>query len=100
MAGFYGLDLYNLSGSIRAVIDFLDEADPDAAKLARERYGCLQPWRENPAGYGRMALTEGYGRCEVGAVQMLKELMQRRMDCLGEQGEAWPAAAGSAPPTA
>jgi protein-L-isoaspartate(D-aspartate) O-methyltransferase len=96
MAGFYGLDLYNLSGSIRAVIDFLDEADPEAAKLARERYGCLQPWRENPAAYGRMALTEGYGRCEVGAVQMLTELMQRRMDCLGEECEEWLDAAANA----
>ncbi|HEX8585255.1 MAG TPA: protein-L-isoaspartate(D-aspartate) O-methyltransferase [Allosphingosinicella sp.] len=96
MAGFYGLDLYNLSGSIRAVIDFLDEADPEAAKLARERYGCLQPWRENPAAYGRMALTEGYGRCEVGAVQMLKELMGRRMDCMGEECEDWLDAAANA----
>jgi protein-L-isoaspartate(D-aspartate) O-methyltransferase len=96
MAGFYGLDLYNLSGSIRAVIDFLDEADPEAAKIARERYGCLQPWRENPAAYGRMALTEGYGRCEVGAVEMLTELMQRRMDCLGEECEEWLDAASNA----
>ena len=96
MAGFYGLDLYNLSGSIRAVIDFLDEADPEAAKLARERYGCLQPWRENPAAYGRMALTEGYGRCEVGAVQMLKELMGRRMDCMGDECEDWLDAAANA----
>jgi protein-L-isoaspartate(D-aspartate) O-methyltransferase len=96
MAGFYGLDLYNLSGSIRAVIDFLDEADPEAAKLARERYGCLQPWSRDPAAYGRMALSEGYGRCEVGAVQMLRELMQRRMDCLGEECEEWLDAAANA----
>jgi protein-L-isoaspartate(D-aspartate) O-methyltransferase len=96
MTGFYGLDLYNLSGSIRAVIDFLDEADPEAAKLARERYGCLQPWSRDPAAYGRMALSEGYGRCEVGAVQMLKELMQRRMNCLGEECEEWLDAASNA----
>src|SRR5215213_5799135 len=32
MAGFYGLDLYNLGASIRAVIDFLDHADPEAAR--------------------------------------------------------------------
>jgi len=96
MAGFYGLDLYNLSGSIRAVIDFLDEADPEAAKLARERYGCLQPWREDPAAYGRMALSEGYGRCEVGAIEMLRELMARRMDCMGEECEDWLDAAANA----
>src|SRR3954468_316461 len=33
MAGFYGLDLYNLSGSMRAVIDFLEEQDPELARL-------------------------------------------------------------------
>ncbi len=30
MCGFYGLDLYNLSASMRAVIDFLEEQDPEA----------------------------------------------------------------------
>jgi erythromycin esterase-like protein len=96
MAGFYGLDLYNLSGSIRAVIDFLDEADPETAKVARERYGCLAPWSRDPARYGRMALSEGYGRCEVGVVQMLRDLMERRMDCLGEECEEWLDAAANA----
>jgi protein-L-isoaspartate(D-aspartate) O-methyltransferase len=96
MAGFYGLDLYNLAGSIRAVIDFLDEADPDAARDARERYGCLQPWSSEPAAYGRMALNEGFGRCEPGAVQMLKDLMERRMDCMGEECEEWLDAAANA----
>ena len=55
--GFYGLDLYNLGASIRAVIDYLDDRDPAAARVARERYGCLQPWSRNPAAYGRMAIT-------------------------------------------
>ncbi|HEX9954728.1 MAG TPA: protein-L-isoaspartate(D-aspartate) O-methyltransferase [Allosphingosinicella sp.] len=96
MAGFYGLDLYNLSGSIRAVIDFLETADPEAAKVARERYGCLQPWRDDPAAYGRRALSEGYGRCEAGALAMLTDLMQRRMDCLGEECEEWLDAASNA----
>ena len=96
MAGFYGLDLYNLSGSMRAVIDFLEDADPDAARVARERYGCLKPWSRDPAAYGRMALGEGYGRCEVGAVEMLKELQARRFDCMGEECEEWLDAAANA----
>jgi protein-L-isoaspartate(D-aspartate) O-methyltransferase len=96
MAGFYGLDLYNLGGSMRAVVDFLEEADPEAARVARRRYGCLEPWSEDPAGYGRMALMEGYGRCEAGAVEMLKELMQRRMDCMSEECDEWLDAAGNA----
>ncbi|TFI58699.1 protein-L-isoaspartate(D-aspartate) O-methyltransferase [Sphingomonas parva] len=96
MAGFYGLDLYNLGGSMRAVIDFLDEADPEAAAVARERYGCLHPWRENPAAYGRMAISEGFGRCETGVVEMLRDLLARRMDCMGEECEEWLDAAANA----
>jgi len=42
-AGFYGLDMYNMSGSISAVLEYLDKIDPDAAVVARERYGCLTP---------------------------------------------------------
>ncbi len=30
-AGFYGLDIYNMSGSIAAVLDYLGAVDPDAA---------------------------------------------------------------------
>jgi erythromycin esterase-like protein len=89
MTGFYGLDLYNLSSSMRAVIDFLDKEDPEAAKLARQRYGCLEPWAENPAAYGRHSLVEGYARCEVGVVQMLKELRDGRMKCLSEECDEW-----------
>jgi protein-L-isoaspartate(D-aspartate) O-methyltransferase len=96
MTGFYGLDLYNLGGSMRAVLDFLAEADPEAAKLARKRYGCLEPWSHDPAAYGRMAISEGYARCEVGVVQMLRELMQRRMDCLSEECDEWLDAAANA----
>ena len=58
MAGFYGLDIYNMSGSIEAVLAYLDEHDPEAARVARERYGCLTPWQAEPATYGRAALTE------------------------------------------
>ena len=56
MAGFYGLDIYNMSGSIEAVLAYLDEHDPEAAAVARERYGCLTPWQADPAIYGRAAL--------------------------------------------
>jgi erythromycin esterase-like protein len=89
MCGFYGLDLYNLSGSMRAVVDFLGETDPELAALAYRRYGCLDPWAENPALYGRNALFEGYARCEVGVVQMLKDLLQHQVDCFAEECDEW-----------
>ena len=96
MAGFYGLDLYNLSGSMRAVIDFLEQEDPEAAKLARKHYGCLEPWADNPARYGAVAMSEGYARCEVGVQQMLRELSDRNFNCLSEECDEWLDAAANA----
>jgi erythromycin esterase-like protein len=96
MAGFYGLDLYNLGSSMRAVVDFLGEKDPELARLASRRYGCLDPWAENPAMYGRHSLLEGYARCEVGVVQMLQDLLRRDVDCFAEECDEWLDAEGNA----
>jgi protein-L-isoaspartate(D-aspartate) O-methyltransferase len=96
MTGFYGLDLYNLSGSIRAVIDYLDDVDPDAARVARERYGCLAPWSRDPSRYGALAMSEGYARCEAPVIAMLHELQARRMRYAAEDGDEWLDAAANA----
>ncbi|SFS09936.1 erythromycin esterase family protein [Sphingomonas jatrophae] len=71
---FHGLDLYNMNASIAAVIGYLERTDPAAAREARRLYGCLKPWKEQPAIYGRMALSEGHGRCEAGVVKLLRDL--------------------------
>jgi erythromycin esterase-like protein len=96
MCGFYGLDLYNLSGSMRAVIDFLEGEDRELARLAHKRYGCLEPWAEEPQLYGRMSMLESYARCEVGVVQMLKDLLQKQIDCLAPDCDEWLDAAANA----
>ena len=96
MTGVHGLDLYNLSGSMRAVIDFLEREDPQLARLAHRRYGCLEPWAEEPQVYGRNALLEGYARCEVGVIEMLKELLQRQIDCFAPECDEWLDAAANA----
>jgi erythromycin esterase-like protein len=96
MTGFYGLDLYNLSGSMRAVIDFLDERDPEAAKVARKRYGCLEPWAEDPQRYGAVALYQGYAECEQPAMEMMRDLMRVNFDCLSEECDEWLDAAANA----
>ena len=96
MCGFYGLDLYNLGGSMRAVTDFLEEQDPGLARLAHRRYGCLEPWAEEPQRYGRNALLEGYARCEVGVVQMLKDLLIKQVDCFAPECDEWLDAAANA----
>src|SRR3546814_9098530 len=95
-AGFYGFYLYNLNGSIRAVIDYLDRVDPDAAAIARERYGCLAPWGSDPAAYGRMALTEGFARCEEAVVKQLRELFTHSRDYAAQDGEEFLDAAQNA----
>jgi erythromycin esterase-like protein len=96
MCGFYGLDLYNLSGSMQAVIEFLEREDPELARLAHRRYGCLEPWAEEPQLYGRNALREGYARCEVGVVQMLKDMLQHQLDCYSPECDEWLDAAANA----
>ena len=78
-AGFYGLDLYNLHGSIAAVLGYLDEVDPAAAEIARERYACLTPWQQAPAVYGRAVLTGGYRSCEAAVVAQCRDLLERRL---------------------
>jgi len=75
----YGLDLYSLFTSIRAVLDYLDRVDPDAARIARLRYGCLTPWEGDPALYGRLAVTGRYRVCEDEVVAALKDLLQQRL---------------------
>jgi protein-L-isoaspartate(D-aspartate) O-methyltransferase len=77
--GFYGLDLYNMSGSIAAVLGYLDKVDPEAARVARERYGCLTPWQKEPSTYGRAVLSAGYHKCEEGVIAQCRELLQRRL---------------------
>ena len=96
MAGFYGLDLYNLSGSIRAVIDYLEDVDPETAAVARRRYACLSPFSRDPAQYGAVALSEGYARCEAPVLEMLRELQQRRTELAAQDGDEFLDAAANA----
>ncbi|WP_405231308.1 protein-L-isoaspartate(D-aspartate) O-methyltransferase [Lentisalinibacter salinarum] len=84
---FYGLDLYSLYTSIRAVLRYLDDVDPDTAALARRRYGCLTPWQTDPATYGHAALTGSYRSCEEDVVRMLTDLLERREEYVAADGE-------------
>ncbi|MBL8555505.1 MAG: erythromycin esterase family protein [Phenylobacterium sp.] len=82
-----GLDLYNLAGSMRAVVDYLERVDPEAAKVARERYGCLTPWAQEPAAYGRMAVSGRYAACEGAVTAMLREMLDRQFRERGRADE-------------
>jgi len=95
-AGFYGLDIYNMQGSIAAVLDYLDELDPEAARIARERYGCLMPWQRDPATYGRAVLSQRYRDCETEVVAQLRALLEKRLDYEVEDGASFLDAAQNA----
>ena len=84
---FHGLDLYSLYNSIRSVLNYLDDVDPRAARVARERYGCLTPWQSDPATYGHAALTGAYETCEREVVTMLLDLMEKRQAYAEHDGE-------------
>jgi len=86
-AACYGLDLYSLHLSANAVVDYLDDVDPELAMVARHRYGCLGPWEEDPAAYGQAATTGNYRRCESGVVKMLVDLYQGRSNYLFHDGD-------------
>ena len=77
--GFFGLDIYNMNASISAVIEYLEHFDPEAAQVARERYGCLTPWQRDPATYGRAALTTGYAKCEEPVAYALRDLLAKQL---------------------
>ncbi|CAN7204895.1 erythromycin esterase family protein [Bradyrhizobium sp. LjRoot220] len=83
-----GLDVYSLSSSIAAVIDYLERVDPERARAARERYSCLTPWQSDPALYGRAVLS-GRDTCEDEAAAQLRELLEHRLAYVGHDGEAF-----------
>jgi erythromycin esterase-like protein len=74
--GFYGMDLYALHSSMRAVLEYLQKADPDAARRARDRYACFDRFGEDPQAYA-YAETFGLESCEAAVVGVLTELQRR-----------------------
>jgi erythromycin esterase-like protein len=81
--GCYGLDLYAQHASIRAVLSYLAEVDPEAAARARVRYACFD---HTAAERGGIPET-----CEDEVVEELVEMQRRRSARSGRapSGEAW-----------
>ena len=84
--GFYGLDLYSLYGSIRAVLTYLDRVDPDAAKRARYRYSCFEDYGEDTQAYGYAAGFDLSASCEREVVEQLVELQRQAGDYARRDG--------------
>ncbi len=85
---FRGLDIYSLSGSIAAVLGYLDRVDPQAARQARTRYGCLTPWQQVPSSYGHHAMMGG-DTCENEVCDQLMTLLYRQLEYAARDGDSF-----------
>jgi erythromycin esterase-like protein len=75
--GFYGVDLYSLFSSIEAVIEYLEQVDPESAKLARRRYSCFDPFGD--------ATAAGIAKsCEDAVTTQLTELRRRAAELVNQ----------------
>jgi erythromycin esterase-like protein/adenine/guanine phosphoribosyltransferase-like PRPP-binding protein len=81
-SGFYGLDLYSLHASMKAVLQYLERVDPAAARRARERYACFDQFVE-PQTYGFMSGLNLTKSCQDDAIAQLVELQTRATENLG-----------------
>ncbi len=84
--GFYGLDLYSLHSSMKAVLDYLENIDPEAAKRARFRYSCFEDFGEDAQSYGYAASFDLRMSCEDEAVKQLVELQKRASEYANRDG--------------
>src|SRR5437016_1877149 len=84
--GFYGLDLYSLYTSIEAVLGYLNQIDPEAAKRARYRYSCFEHFREDTQAYGYAAASSIIESCEQEAVRALVELRSQALEYASRDG--------------
>src|SRR3954453_1887495 len=85
-AGFYGLDLYSLYTSMEAVVEYLDEIDPEAARRARRRYACFHQFGRDPQEYAYEAGIAGAEPCEQQAVAQLIELRNMAAELASRNG--------------
>src|SRR5579875_485366 len=85
--GFYGLDLYSLFASMEQVVRYLQSVDPEAAREAKQRYACFDPFNGNKDLY---AYGTGLGimqNCEDQAIAMLQDMRARRESLVQLSGD-------------
>jgi erythromycin esterase-like protein len=86
---FRGLDVYSLRNSIHEVLNYLDQVDPKLAHEARQRYGCLTPWQDDPALYGHFVERGGVMPCEQAVVDQLNAILAEQLAGLAQDEEAF-----------
>jgi erythromycin esterase len=85
--GFHGLDVYSLWDSLRAVLDYLREHEPEHVDAAIAAYRCFEPYAEDPKEYAyatRLVPTS----CEAAVIDVLTALRAAPPDEQGSDRDA------------
>lgn len=75
--GFYGLDVYSLWESLRALILYLEKTGSPALEGAYSAYRCFEPFREDISGYG-FGTPMVDSSCEKEVRTLLLEMIRSR----------------------
>jgi erythromycin esterase-like protein len=86
--GFFGLDVYSLWDSMRAVVEYLEKVDPRLAVSAKRAYNCFEPYAEDAQEYARATAIVPTS-CEREAVAVLKELHTRAPRFIEDSSEGF-----------
>jgi len=86
--GFYGLDVYSLWDSMRAVTEYLERLDPKLAAAAKRAYNCFEPYAKNEHEYARATAIVPTS-CEDEAVSVLRALKQNEPQFKEDGHEAY-----------
>ncbi|HEY3788816.1 MAG TPA: erythromycin esterase family protein [Urbifossiella sp.] len=87
--GFYGLDVYSLWDSLRAVMRFLKERnDPEGLQAARRALRCFEPYGEDAQEYARATALLPHS-CREAAIGVLRELRRKVPNADGDGRDAF-----------
>lgn len=75
-AGFHGLDVYSLWESLREILIYLRDNEPEEVPVALAAYRCFEPYDEDPQSYG-IATRFVSASCEEEVIGLLVEMRQR-----------------------
>lgn len=72
--GFYGLDVYSLWDSLRVILDYLTQHQPEYVETATAAFRCFAPHQEDPQSYAlaTQLLPEG---CEAEVIELLEKVI-------------------------
>ncbi|MDB5250218.1 MAG: erythromycin esterase family protein [Segetibacter sp.] len=73
--GFYGLDVYSLWDSMKAMMHYLENEDPKMARSVKKAIECFEPFNEDERMYARHTAQEMGCRNEV--LALLKEIRKK-----------------------